>query len=141
MELVPNNTIYVKNLNNKIKKEELKKALFAVFSQFGRILEIMVSKRLKLKGQAFVVFENIKSATEAINSMQSFPFYEKPMRIQYCKTDSDIISKKKETFVERPEKNPEELVKKKKKSMTLACVGHHYTGIGNHFGRALQKPS
>ena len=119
MEIPPNNTIYVNNLNEKIKKEELKKSLFAIFSQFGRILEIMVSKRLKLKGQAFVIFESVKSSTEAINSMQSFPFYDKPMRIQYSKCDSDIISKKKGTFVERPKKNPEELVKKKKKRMTI----------------------
>ncbi|CAL1261325.1 unnamed protein product [Larinioides sclopetarius] len=34
---------------------------------------------LKMRGQAFVVFDDIKSATAALSTMQSFPFYDKPM--------------------------------------------------------------
>ncbi|GAB6033320.1 hypothetical protein CHUAL_013089 [Chamberlinius hualienensis] len=114
----PNNTIYVNNLNEKIKKEELKKSLYAIFSQFGQILSIVALKSLKMRGQAFVVFKEISSATSALRSMQGFPFYDKPMRIQYAKTDSDVISKMKGTFVERPKKprrNPEDDNKKAKK--------------------------
>lgn len=57
-----------------------------------------------MRGQAFVIFKDINSATNALRSMQGFPFYDKPMRIQYAKTDSDIIAKMKGTFVERPAK-------------------------------------
>uniref|UniRef100_A0A8P0TF39 U1 small nuclear ribonucleoprotein A n=1 Tax=Canis lupus familiaris TaxID=9615 RepID=A0A8P0TF39_CANLF len=101
-ETRPNHTIYINNLNEKIKKDELKKSLYAIFSQFGQILDILVSRSLKMRGQAFVIFK------------EGFPFYDKPMRIQYAKTDSDIIAKIKGTFVERdrkrekrkPKKNP-----------------------------------
>ena len=31
----PNNTVYINNLNEKIKKNDLKKSLYAIFSQFG----------------------------------------------------------------------------------------------------------
>lgn len=37
----PNNTIYINNLNEKIKRDELKKSLYAVFVQFGQILDII----------------------------------------------------------------------------------------------------
>jgi len=104
MENRPNHTIYINNLNEKIKKEDLKKSLYAIFSQFGQILDIVAHKTLKMRGQAFVIFKEISSATNALRSMQGFPFYDKPMRIAYGRTDSDIIAKMKGTFQERPKK-------------------------------------
>ncbi|KAG8448782.1 hypothetical protein GDO86_015737 [Hymenochirus boettgeri] len=106
-EIRSNNTIYINNLNEKIKKDELKKSLYAIFSQFGQILDILVSRTLKMRGQAFVIFKEISSATNALRSMQGFPFYDKPMRIQFSKSDSDIIAKMKGTFVERDRKRQE----------------------------------
>ncbi|KAL5996172.1 hypothetical protein ACLOJK_026246 [Asimina triloba] len=100
-EIPPNKTIYINNLNEKIKLDELKKSLHAVFSQFGKILEVLAFKTLKHKGQAWVVFEDVSSATNALRQMQGFPFYDKPMRIQYAKTKSDVIAKADGTFVPR----------------------------------------
>lgn len=79
MDIRPNNTIYINNLNEKIKKEELKKSLYAIFSQFGQIIDIVALKTLKMRGQAFVIFKEIQSSTNALRSMQGFPFYDKPM--------------------------------------------------------------
>ncbi|CAA0832014.1 U1 small nuclear ribonucleoprotein A [Striga hermonthica] len=100
-ELPANNTIYINNLNEKIKLDALKKSLHAVFSQFGKILEVLAFKTLKHKGQAWVVFEDVSSATNALRQMQGFPFYDKQMRIQYAKTKSDVIAKADGTFVPR----------------------------------------
>ena len=58
---------------------DLKKSLYAIFSQFGEILDIIALKTLKMRGQAFVVFKEISSATNALRSMQGFPFYDKAM--------------------------------------------------------------
>ena len=58
---------------------ELKKSLYAIFSQFGQILDILVAINLKMKGQAFVIFKEVNSASNALRSMQGFPFYDKPM--------------------------------------------------------------
>uniref|UniRef100_UPI00398E9615 U1 small nuclear ribonucleoprotein A n=1 Tax=Pristiophorus japonicus TaxID=55135 RepID=UPI00398E9615 len=110
-ETRPNHTIYINNLNEKIKKDELKKSLYAIFSQFGQILDILVSRNLKMRGQAFVIFKEVSSATNALRSMQGFPFYDKPMRIQYAKSDSDIIAKMKGTYVERDRKKEKRKVK------------------------------
>ena len=32
-----------------------------------------------MRGQAFIVFRDIGSATNALRQMQGFPFYDKPM--------------------------------------------------------------
>lgn len=104
MDIRPNHTIYINNLNEKVKKDELKKSLYAIFSQFGQILDIVALKTLKMRGQAFVIFKEISSATNALRTMQGFPFYDKPMRINYAKGESDVISKAKGTFKERPKK-------------------------------------
>jgi len=116
MDVRPNHTIYINNLNEKIKKDDLKKSLYAIFTQFGQILDIVALKTLKMRGQAFVIFKEISSATNALRSMQGFPFYDKPMRINYSKTDSDMIAKIKGTYQERPKKAPGEAKKKSKKA-------------------------
>ena len=71
---------------------ELKKSLYAIFSQFGQILDIVAMKTLKMRGQAFVIFKDISSATNAMRSMQGFPFYDKPMVcILYSRTFLSVV--------------------------------------------------
>ncbi|XP_073497601.1 U1 small nuclear ribonucleoprotein A [Phyllobates terribilis] len=136
-EIRPNNTIYINNLNEKIKKDELKKSLYAIFSQFGQILDILVSRSLKMRGQAFVIFKEVSSATNALRSMQGFPFYDKPMRIQYAKSDSDIIAKMKGTFVERDRKRQE---KRKVKGLEAAAAKKIVPGAAMVPGLPGQMP-
>ncbi|XP_026438291.1 origin of replication complex subunit 1B-like [Papaver somniferum] len=88
-EVAPNNTIHINNLNEKIKLDELKKTLKSIFQQFGNILEVLAFKTLKHKGQAWVVFEDVLSATNVLSQMQDFPLHDKPMRLQYAKTKSE----------------------------------------------------
>ena len=93
LSIMPIETIYVNNLNERIKPDELKRSLYCCFSQFGPILDIVAWKSYKMRGQAFVVFRDITSATQAVRQMQGFPFYDKPMRIDYAKTKSDASAK------------------------------------------------
>eukprot|EP00630_Chrysocystis_fragilis_P004736 CAMPEP_0197387884 /NCGR_PEP_ID=MMETSP1165-20131217/768_1 /TAXON_ID=284809 /ORGANISM="Chrysocystis fragilis, Strain CCMP3189" /LENGTH=227 /DNA_ID=CAMNT_0042913217 /DNA_START=11 /DNA_END=694 /DNA_ORIENTATION=+ len=99
--LPPNQTLYLNNLNEKIKKEVLKKSIYSVFSQFGKIVDVVCCRGIRLRGQAWVVFSDVPSATNALRQMQGFPFYDKPMRINFAKTESDVITKAKGTFVPR----------------------------------------
>ncbi|XP_021861779.2 U1 small nuclear ribonucleoprotein A [Spinacia oleracea] len=126
-----NQTIYINNLNEKIKLEELKKSLNAVFSQFGKIREVLAFKTLKHKGQGWVVFEEVSSATNALRQMQGFPFYDKPMRIQYAKTKSDVIAKADGTFVPREKRKRHEERGKKRREQhdaTQTAAGMNYAG-------------
>ncbi|KAK9411113.1 U2 small nuclear ribonucleoprotein B'' [Crotalus adamanteus] len=117
MDIRPNHTLYINNVNDKIKKDELKRSLYALFSQFGHVVDIVALKTMKMRGQAFIIFKELGSATNALRQLQGFPFYGKPMRIQYAKTDSEVISKMRGTFADK-EKRKE---KKKTKSLEQAA--------------------
>lgn len=62
---------------------ELKRSLYALFSQFGQVMDIVAMKTMKMRGQAFVVFKELASATNALRQLQGFPFYNKPMVSYY----------------------------------------------------------
>uniref|UniRef100_A0A8C0KEK2 RRM domain-containing protein n=1 Tax=Canis lupus dingo TaxID=286419 RepID=A0A8C0KEK2_CANLU len=87
MDIRPNHTIYINNMNDKIKKEELKRSLYTLFSQFVHVVDIVALKTMKMREQAFVIFKELGSSTNALRQLQGFPFYGKPKRIQYAKTD------------------------------------------------------
>ncbi|KAJ6119716.1 U1 small nuclear ribonucleoprotein [Penicillium sp. IBT 18751x] len=85
----PNSTVYVKNLEERIKVEQLKVALEEIFSEFGNVLEIVAKTNLKAKGQAFIVFDSVDAATRAIDEVNGFELFDKPMVLDYAKTRSD----------------------------------------------------
>jgi U2 small nuclear ribonucleoprotein B'' len=60
----------------------------AVFSPFGKIIDIVAMKTKTLRGQAWVVFAEPAAAAASLRQMQGFPFYDKPMRLQFSKKPS-----------------------------------------------------
>jgi RNA recognition motif-containing protein len=76
-------------LEERIKVDQLKEALSELFSEYGTILEVVAKTNLKARGQAFVVFDNVDSATRAIEEINGFELFEKPMVLEYAKTRSD----------------------------------------------------
>jgi len=57
----------------------LKKSLKAIFGQYGEVLDIVAHANIRMRGQAFVIFEDSQTATKAMSEVQSFPLYGKPM--------------------------------------------------------------
>ena len=51
MEISPSQTLYIKNINEKVKVENLKKLLYMLFRQHGKIIEIHASKGIARRGQ------------------------------------------------------------------------------------------
>jgi len=76
-------------LNEKIKIPVLKKSLEAVFKEYGEILDIIAHRNLRMRGQAFVVFKEVESVTKAIQEVQGFPLFDKPMSLSYGRSRSD----------------------------------------------------
>ncbi|KAM4771339.1 U2 small nuclear ribonucleoprotein B'' [Rhinophrynus dorsalis] len=120
MDIRPNHTVYINNLCDKTKKDELKRSLYALFSQFGHVVDIVALKTMKMRGQAFVIFKELSSATNALRQLQGFPFYNKPMRIQYAKTDSDVISKMRGTFGDKEKKREKKKAKAQEQAANAA---------------------
>ena len=75
----PSPTLYCQNLSEKIKKAALKKALYSAFSPYGKVIDIVHCRTESLRGQAWVVFNNVASATTAMASMQSFLLFDRPL--------------------------------------------------------------
>lgn len=82
-------SVYVRNLEERVKPEPLKAALEAVFSEYGNIVDIVAKTNLKAKGQAFIVFENPESAQQAIDETNGFELFDKPMQVAWARTRSD----------------------------------------------------
>eukprot|EP00494_Astrolonche_serrata_P027363 UN27626 len=71
-----NNTLYVNNLYDKLSKNELKKNLYYYFCQYGNVLDIVALKTMKMRGQAFIVFEDMTDATKALKGSKDQLFLE-----------------------------------------------------------------
>jgi U2 small nuclear ribonucleoprotein B'' len=97
-DIPPNHTVYVNNLNDGLKKQELRTQLYCLFSQYGVILDVVALKTSKMRGQAFVTFRDIGSATQSMRALQGFSFFGKPMRLQYAKAKANVIAQIEGTF-------------------------------------------
>lgn len=89
MEPIPKQTLYLKNLNEKIHPEKTKLLLYTIFSRYGRVLDVICKKRMKLRGQAWVVFENVPDAILAKEKLSGKFLCKKELIINFAKTQSD----------------------------------------------------
>ncbi|KAF2671335.1 RNA-binding domain-containing protein [Microthyrium microscopicum] len=94
----PNQTLYISNLNEKIKKDDLRRQLYVLFSTYGPVLDIVALKTSKMRGQAHITFRDIQTAIQVLRQLDDFEFLGRPMRIQYAKGKSEFISKLDGTF-------------------------------------------
>ena len=92
--------VYVKNLEERIKIDQMKEALSEIFSEYGNIIDLVAKTNIKAKGQAFVVFDDTESAERAIQEVQGFELFEKPMLLDYAKTRSDATVQREGTTEE-----------------------------------------
>ncbi|KAF8422907.1 hypothetical protein EV426DRAFT_151614 [Tirmania nivea] len=88
-----NQTLYVTNLNDKIKKQDLRMALYTLFTTYGTVLDVVALKTMKMRGQAHIVFRDVNSAGAAMRALQGFNLLGKDMKIQYAKSKSDVIAR------------------------------------------------
>ena len=84
----------------------MKILLYQLFAQYGKVLEVNTKRQYRMRGQAFVVYENKEDGMNAMRLLQGFYFYGKPMvtstqRISYAKSKSDVIAKREGTFKPR----------------------------------------
>jgi RNA recognition motif. (a.k.a. RRM, RBD, or RNP domain) len=98
-------TLYIQNLNEKIKPDGvftfyyflpslfddistyvsvLKASLRGLFKVYGEVLDVVAHGNLRMRGQAFVSFASTESAAKAMKDIQRFPLYSKPMVCRFC---------------------------------------------------------
>ncbi|PKS06439.1 hypothetical protein jhhlp_007187 [Lomentospora prolificans] len=112
--IAPNQTLYVTNLPSaKVKKPDLRTALYLLFSTYGPVLDIVALKTMKMRGQAHIVYKDIQTATQAMRALNGSEFLGLPMvslipnptvdtcqtnKIEYAKSKSHFVSKLDGTF-------------------------------------------
>jgi RNA recognition motif-containing protein len=79
----PNTTLYINNLNDKVNKNEIRSQLYALFTTYGKLIDVVATKTPKMRGQAFLVFTDLPSATAALRACDGMIFYNKPLVSPY----------------------------------------------------------
>jgi len=97
----PNATLYVSNMDWSVKKKLLQRALYSLFGRHGKILEVITLRKEGLRGQAWIMFDDVQSATSALQAEQGFTFFQKDIKIAYAKEKSDRIAKRDGTYVQK----------------------------------------
>ena len=100
----PNATLYIKNIDWKVKKGLLRRALYSLFSRHGQVLEIIALRKDGLRGQAFVIMKDVTAATAALHAEQGFTFFGKDMVIEYAHEKSDRIAKRDGDYVPKAQR-------------------------------------
>ncbi|KAF7965379.1 hypothetical protein HWV62_15897 [Athelia sp. TMB] len=86
-------TLYIQNLNEKIKIDVLKASLRGLFKSYGEVLDVVAHSNLRMRGQAFVSFADPQVAKKALKEVRGFPLYSKPMQISFARSRSDAVVK------------------------------------------------
>ncbi|KAK9452067.1 uncharacterized protein V1518DRAFT_49204 [Limtongia smithiae] len=137
----PSASLYIRNLDESVKIPILKDSLEAVFSQYGKILDIVAHKNLRMRGQAFVVFDNLKSSELAMEEVQGFDLFEKekPMEIHYAKSASDATIKQTGDEAALENHKQHRLEEKERKKLELEALAKKRKRIGAVAGRNAKR--
>ncbi|PLW32928.1 hypothetical protein PCASD_12469 [Puccinia coronata f. sp. avenae] len=88
-------TVYLNNLNEKVKLPALKQTLKNLLKNFGPVLDVVAHRSVRMRGQAFVAFADREVAAKAVKEVKGFPLYGKPIEITFARTPADCIVKRK----------------------------------------------
>ena len=85
-DYTPKHTLYIKNLNQNVKidgsyfaYQDLRQILFTIFSRYGKLLGITAKHNIRMKGQAFIVYENREDAQKAKEVLDRAVVFKKEM--------------------------------------------------------------
>ncbi|ORZ26024.1 hypothetical protein BCR42DRAFT_364629 [Absidia repens] len=141
LNTTPSRTIYVSNLNEKVKISVLKNTLRNLFQQFGEVLDVVLHKNIRMRGQAFIAYPKEENAEASIKELQHFVLYGKPMVVQFARNKSDVHAKEDGDYDEHYKKRLE----KKEQVKLLPLPGSHKPtfkapGTRNKNSPAAQPP-
>ena len=94
-------TLYVSNLNDRIKASDLQALLYELFASHGEVVAVQILKSRPARGTAFVTLRTVAQATSALKNLNDFSFLGKPVNVQYAKKQSDEFSKLNGTYKPR----------------------------------------
>ena len=88
MATQPSQTIYVRNLDRGVRRNELKRTLYVTCLEYGHVLDVVVSNAPAAAGQAWVVFKDVDAAVRALQGLQSALVYGRLIAADYARQPS-----------------------------------------------------
>ncbi|KAH7581123.1 U2 small nuclear ribonucleoprotein B'' [Nakaseomyces glabratus] len=83
----PKNTLYIRNLNEKINTKRLRHGLFMLFSIYGEVLKVTINFKA-LRAQAFITLRSVEEASLAKAALEGEVFFNKPLSIEFSKANT-----------------------------------------------------
>lgn len=112
-----------------------------LFSEYGTIVDLIAKKNLKAKGQAFIVFETADAAERAIDEVQGFELFDKPMVLEFAKTRSDATVKKNGDEEEFEAHKRQRLAEKERKQAQEAQEAQKLKRVSEAQPEAVARPT
>lgn len=75
----PNQSLYLQDLPDKLPRDDLKRALYMLFSTYGPVIDVTAVKSAKMRGQAHVLFKDTQTASQAMRQCQGLDFFGRGM--------------------------------------------------------------
>ncbi|KAI5479245.1 U1 small nuclear ribonucleoprotein A [Pseudohyphozyma bogoriensis] len=89
MSIPPSPTLFVTNLDDGVlKKTECRRALYSLFTLYGKVLDVVHTRNPKTRGTAFVVFRDLAASTAAMRGLDGESFFGRQLKISYAKSTS-----------------------------------------------------
>lgn len=129
--------------------DALKTALTEIFSEYGNVIDLVAKTNLKAKGQAFVVFDSAEDAAKAIEEINGFELFDKPMQLDFARTRSDATVRKEDgdqglekwkrtRLAEKERKQAVEATQQKLKRPAQAAGAPDTTGLSARPAKAVK---
>ena len=84
-QAAPNRTLFVARLPGNVRLSELKRNLYLLFTQYGRVTGLNFPPGKKIHNFAFVVFQDVAEAVVAKQSLDNFYFLCRQIKVDYSK--------------------------------------------------------
>lgn len=99
-------TLYVGNLNDRIKIQDLQALVYELFCGYGEVVSVHILRGTStagkpIRGTAFVSLRTTVQASTALRNLNNFSFLGKPLRVEFAKKQSDDLAKANGTYKPR----------------------------------------
>mmetsp|Transcript_12260 Transcript_12260/g.38150 ORF Transcript_12260/g.38150 Transcript_12260/m.38150 type:complete len:95 (+) Transcript_12260:45-329(+) len=77
-------TLYLKNLNDSVRTNEMRRTLYLVATAFGLVTDVRYHKSAKGRGQAWITFADRQTTVLALQQLSGMTIYEKPISAHFA---------------------------------------------------------
>lgn len=101
----PQCTVYVNHLVQRgLSVDVIKDELRPLFETCGTVLDVHAIKHYRTRGQAWVIFDSVESATKAIETLNGHVFHGRAFQCNFARNKSDLLSRADGTYVDKRKK-------------------------------------